>query len=255
LSKTTKRVALALVLLCLTLGGTALYQRKTGSSHEATQSTAAEPSTPIATAPTSAAPTPAAPPGDRAAAVVAQPEEHEAREHVRREPREERSAHRKKSLAMAGRASAIRESQSPAAAPPAEPPTPQSRRGNVAIEVRPKLGDAVQSFEIVKVAASVDGHEVSALDGKSFGQRNNEVQAWNGTVEAGEHVLNVVVEYHGNGHKVFSYFNGYRYTARSSTHFRVDEGGRLQMVVDLVDTGGVNTAFEKRLAIAFAARP
>jgi len=132
---------------------------------------------------------------------------------------------------------------------------PQNRLGNVAIEVRPKLGDAVQSFQIVKVAASVDGRQVSALDGQSFGEHKNEVQAWNGNIEAGEHVLNIVVEYHGNGHRVFSYFDGYRYTARSSTHFRLDEGARLQMMVDLLDTGGVNTPFERRLAIAFATKP
>jgi hypothetical protein len=216
---------------------------------------------------------PVAPPGDRAAATAAGSGNDEERGRASGAPREERRSHRGKALAMeeptpatsesqtptvaapAEPAPATSESQTPTVAAPAEPPMPQHRRGNVAIEVRPKLGNAVQSFEIVKVAASVDGYEVSALDGKSFGPHRSEVEAWNGTIDAGEHVLNVVVEYHGNGHGVFSYFDGYRYTARSSTHFRLDEGARLQMMVDLIDKGGVNTAFDKRLAIAFAAKP
>jgi len=216
---------------------------------------------------------PAAPPGDRAAATVARSGNDELRGHASGAPREERRSHQEKALAIAEPPPATSESQSGAVAAPAEPAPaasepqtrtvaapaepllPQQRRGNVAIEVRPKLGGAVQSFEIVKVAASVDGHEVSALDGKSFGPHKSEVEAWNGTIDAGEHVLNVVVEYHGNGHGVFSYFDGYRYTARSSTHFRVDGGGRSEMKVDLIDKGGVNTAFDKRLAIAFATKP
>jgi hypothetical protein len=146
------------------------------------------------------------------------------------------------------------------AAPQAASPTaetaavPQERWGNLTIQIRPKLGDTVHAFALAKVAAFVDGRQVSALDGKSFGQRNTEVQAWNSTITAGEHVLNVVVEYHGNGHSVFSYFDGYRYTARSSAPFRIEEGRRLEMMVDLLDRGGVNTPFEQRLAIAFAKR-
>jgi hypothetical protein len=155
---------------------------------------------------------------------------------------------------VVARAAAASKSQEQAAAVSAALSMLQKKWGNVAVELRPKLG-AVQSFEIVKVAISVDGREVSVVDGKSFGQHNNAIEAWSGTIETGAHILAVLVEYEGNGHNVFSYFKGYRYTARSRTLFRVDEGARLHMLVDLVDKGGVNTAFEKRLAIAFAAEP
>jgi hypothetical protein len=272
MSKTTKRVVLALVLLCLSLGGTALYFRGSGSSeHAKVAAVAGQPSTPIAAAPMlavtpSPSPPPAtaepvAPPEERASPTVARSRKGEERERASDEPREERRSHRKKAaLALEDPEPAARSrSQAPSVvapgAAPAEPSLPQPKFGNIAIDVRPKLGDAVQSFEIVKVAASVDGRAVAELDGKSFSPHKGEVEAWNGAIEAGAHVLNIVVEYHGNGHGVFSYFDGYRYTARSSTLFRLDEGARLHMLVDLVDKGGVNTAFEKRLAIAFAPRP
>ena len=271
MSKTTKRVALALVILCLCVGGTALYFRGTGTLQEAAKPAAGgQPSTLMAIAPAPApapamapAPVPPSPPaaaepvaasGDhREAATVARSGNDDERAPTSRAPREERRSRRKKALAMAKAVPAAGESHAQAAT--AEVTAPQNRQGHVAIAVRPKLGAAVQSFDIVKVAASVDGHEVSALDGKSFGPHKDEVEAWNGSIDAGEHVLNIVVEYHGNGHGVFSYFDGYRYTARSSTHFHLNEGAQLQMVVDLIDKGGVNTAFEKRLAIAFGEKP
>jgi hypothetical protein len=198
---------------------------------------------------------PVAPPGDRARPGVAHPGGREDGRPARREPGEEGRSHRRKALALAAPAAATSKSQEQAAALSAALSMLQKKWGNVAIELRPKLGDAVQSFEIVKVAIWVDGREVSALDGKTIGQHKSGVEAWNSTIETGAHILAVNIEYQGNGHHVFSYFNDYRYTARSRTLFRVNEGERLQMLVDLVDKGGMNTSFDKRLAIAFAAEP
>jgi len=285
-SKTTKRVAPALLLLCFFLGGTALYRLRTSSSQETRQAAADQPSAPIApvVVPSSAAAVaePVAPPADRAGASVAQPRGRavvpssgvavaepvappgdRARPDVaqaggsdeggpaRREPEEGRP-HRKKTVALAARAAAASKSQEEASAVAAALAMLQPKWGSVAVKLRSRLGVAIQSFEIVKVAVWVDGREVSTLDGKSFHEEKDAVEAWNGTLETGAHILAVVVEYRGNGH-VFSYFNQYRYTARSRTLLRVDEGARLQMLVDLEDKGGVNTPFDKRLAIAFAA--
>ena len=126
--------------------------------------------------------------------------------------------------------------------------------GNVAIRVRPKLGGKVQAFQIVKIVAFVDAIEVVAIDDKNFWQGKPEIELWKGSLPAGEHQLKVVVDYHGNGHSVFSYFDSYHYAATSSTLFQLQEGARLEMMIDLVDKGGVNTAFDKRLQIAFAPR-
>jgi hypothetical protein len=268
LSKRTKRVGLAVLLLSLTLGGATLYLHANRSPGGAEQAAAGKTSISIAAAPapTPVAATPLADPPvvDRArapaptiviaAAVKARSDGARRRARPERsEPGDKEPLRSEKTVAVA-----IVEPERPAqqaAAPTAETAAvPQERWGNLTIQIRPKLGDTVHSFEIAKVAAFVDGRQVSALDGKDFGQHNPEVQAWNSTITAGEHVLNVVVEYHGNGHSVFSYFDGYRYTARSSTLFRIEDRARLEMTVDLLDRGGVNTPFERRLAIAFAKR-
>jgi hypothetical protein len=106
----------------------------------------------------------------------------------------------------------------------------------------------------VKIAAFVDGLKVAAVDDKTFWEGKPELELWKGALDAGEHVLTVDVAYRGNGHGVFSYFDNYHYNARSSTRFRLDDGARLQMLVDVLDKGGMNTSFDQRLLIAFAQR-
>jgi hypothetical protein len=139
--------------------------------------------------------------------------------------------------------------EEPAAVAPAPPPR---KLGDIAIRVRPKLGAKVQSFQIVKMVAFVDSEEIVAIDDKNFWQGKPEIDVWKGRLPVGEHVLKVVVDYHGNGHSVFSYFDTYHYATNSSTQFQLQEGARLEMMIDVVDKGGVNTAFDKRLQIAFA---
>jgi hypothetical protein len=122
--------------------------------------------------------------------------------------------------------------------------------GTVTIRARAKMGTA---FQILKVTSSIDGLEVFSSGGAGL-QQGQELDLFKGTLPPGEHTLVVVAEYKGDGHRVFSYFDGYRYRARSSTRFQVQNGEKKDMTVDLSDKGGANTAFEDRLAIAFVTR-
>jgi hypothetical protein len=146
------------------------------------------------------------------------------------------------------------------AAPPsevpavAEPTPPPRKLADIAIKVRPMLGTKAPAFQIVRMVALIDTKEIVAIDDKTFWQGKQEIDLWKGRLPVGDHVLNVVVDYHGNGHSVFSYFDSYHYATHSSTQFQLQEGARLEMMIDIVDKGGVNTAFDKRLQIAFAPR-
>jgi hypothetical protein len=182
------------------------------------------------------------------------------RTYARRDLSDERRTEQQGTLAVMEPVADAGSSEEPAVVAPSSevqavaPTPPQEKLGDIAIRVRPKLGAKVQVFQIVKVVAFVDAKEIVAIDDKTFWQGKQDIDLWKGSLPVGEHVLNVLVDYHGNGHNVFSYFDTYHYATRSSTQFRLQEGARLEMMVDLVDKGGVNTAFDKRLQISFAQR-
>jgi hypothetical protein len=137
------------------------------------------------------------------------------------------------------------------APPPAEPASPPAPRpGTVVIRARASTGAA---FRLVRVNSWVDGREVFACQGDRL-PPGAEIELFEGSLPPGDHHLLVIAEYSGNGHHVFSYFDQYHYRARSSTQFRLGEGDRADLTVDLRDRGGANTAFEDRLAIAFRSR-
>jgi hypothetical protein len=166
------------------------------------------------------------------------------------ERREEQPAEQKVAVAAPEAPAAPAESD----LTPEEAAVLRGKRGNMAIEFRPKLGGAVRAFQIMKISAFVDGRKVVAVDDKTFWEGKPQIELWQGELEAGAHVLTVEVAYRGNGHGVFSYFDNYHYDVRSSTQFRLEDGPRLQMMVDLIDKGGMNTSFDKRLLLAFAQR-
>jgi len=261
LSKTTKRTVLVLLLLCLGLGGAVLYRRNTGSTEGMKQAAAPQPAPatvpeadpPIAPPAAAQATDSITPRAARGVSAAAKKASNDELAHIDPEPREEQPAEQRVALAEADAA------VTPAA--PVEPElTPEEvallrgKRGEMAVEFRPNLGSAVATFQIMKISTFVDGHKVAAVDDKTVWEGKPEIELWKGALEAGEHVLTVEVAYRGNGHHVFSYFDKYHYDVRSSTKFRLDEGPRLQMLVDLIDKGGMNTSFEKRLLLVFAQR-
>src|SRR5262249_26077318 len=107
LSKTTKRVALVLLLLCLSLGGTVLYRHGTGSSEGRREAAAGGPAKAIAPAPTPApgatpAIAPPSPPEERAAAGAGTTGgDSDQRPRVGCPPHDGQPWSRKKALAMA----------------------------------------------------------------------------------------------------------------------------------------------------------
>jgi hypothetical protein len=258
LSKTTKRIALAFLLLCLVLGGAVLHRRNRGSSEGMKEATAGQSSASIV--PPSApaiAPSPAAeakdslPPGaEPGAATTGKTATNDERRRRKHEPRDEERPLQKSALAAAESAPTPGESE----AKPEEAAVRHAKPGNMAIELRPKLGGSVSAFQIMKISAFVDGLKIAEVEDKTLWEGKPEMELWKGAFGAGEHALTVLVAYKGNGHGVFSYYDNYRYEARASTRFRLEEGARLQMMVDILDKGGINTSFDKRLFIAIAQR-
>jgi hypothetical protein len=271
MSKTTKRTVLVLLLLCLGLGGAVLYRRGAGSSEGMKQTVARQPASAIDPQSDPAiAPPPAAsqandsvaPRAARRLAVAEKTANSDEPAPGLPEPPEEQPSAPTVALAEAdadAEAAAAAEAAAPAAPvesglTPEEAAVLRGKRGELAVAFRPKLGSAVAMFQIMKISAFVDGRKVAVIDDKAVWEGKPEIELWKGTLDAGEHVLTVEVAYHGNGHHVFSYFDKYHYDVRSSTQFRLDEGPRLQMMVDLIDKGGMNTSFEKRLLLTFAQR-
>jgi hypothetical protein len=280
MSKGTKRaVGLGILLLCLTAGVATLRHRRSATGPEQgapVQATAPPPrraavpgDSPEMGAP-AASPEPGAPVGSpepntpglagQTAMETADPPGRDTRPRRKREPTTRWSpgapppgAARPLASAAPSAAPAEIPAAAPASAPAVEEAPPQKKRGNVAVHVRPRLGGTVPAFQLMTVTTLIDGRVVATSEGKGF-ESSRPLEVFTGTLEVGEHALNILAEYRGNGHNVFSYFEGYRYTARSSIRFAVKEGTRSEITVDLLDKGGVTRAFEDRLAIAFIKR-
>jgi hypothetical protein len=106
------------------------------------------------------------------------------------------------------------------------------------------------SLRLVKITLLLDGSPVFQLSGDTLASARD-FDAFNRRIDVGSHTLTAVAEFQGNGHGVFSYYDGYKYKARSAQQFVVDKARPAQVTVTLFEKGGPLTSVENRLAIAF----
>jgi hypothetical protein len=143
-----------------------------------------------------------------------------------------------------------------AAAPPAPPPLPSASAPAAIAQVESGVlvarhhNSVGASLRLMKVAYLLDGKTIFSEDGAKL-QEAKDLEVFNRRTTAGEHTLSVIATFQGNGHGVFSYFDSYRYMARSEHRFLVREKGVTQLSVTLLEKSGPLTAIENRLAIAF----
>ena len=112
-----------------------------------------------------------------------------------------------------------------------------------------KMGN---SYRLIQLVYALDGttiftrkDESGALhDTKSF-------DILSGPITPGSHTLSVMAVYRGHGYGVFKYLRKYKFTARSSHTFTVDEGKGLSIKVVGFEKGGATTQLEDRPALDF----
>jgi len=104
------------------------------------------------------------------------------------------------------------------------------------------------SFRLIGVTVGLDGRPLYARKAEAP-PREGPLLVHDGVLEAGEHELAVELDFRGSGHGVFSYLNGYRFSAKKEHRFRLD--GDRPAVVHVIahERGGPTTPLEERPAI------
>ncbi|MDW8185995.1 MAG: hypothetical protein RMJ98_23195, partial [Myxococcales bacterium] len=72
-----------------------------------------------------------------------------------------------------------------------------------------------------------------------------------GSIPPGDHTLQLVLQFQGNGYGVFSYLKGYKFNVQSSHSFRAIEGKTITLQVIAYEKGGATTPLEERPAVRY----
>lgn len=110
------------------------------------------------------------------------------------------------------------------------------------------------TFELQRAVYLLDGAQIFPTADSPTGEALAEQEAFDvyrGSIVPGEHTLSVTLEYQGDGHGVFSYLQGYRFTVRSSYSFTAPEGRALTVRIVGLENGSQTTPLEDRPTIRY----
>lgn len=108
------------------------------------------------------------------------------------------------------------------------------------------------AFRLKRVVALYDGAPLATkTDEKDGIGDQKEIPLYAELVQPGDHTLQVLLEYQGNGYGIFSYLKGYKFEVRSSRSFTAVEGKTIQLKVVGFEQGGPTTPLEERPAVRY----
>jgi hypothetical protein len=76
-----------------------------------------------------------------------------------------------------------------------------------------------------------------------------EIPVFTGSVPPGDHTVQILLNFQGNGYGIFTYLRGYKFEVKSSHSFTVVEGKALSVTATALEKGGVTTPLEQRPAM------
>lgn len=77
------------------------------------------------------------------------------------------------------------------------------------------------------------------------------IPVYSGSMPPGDHIINVVLTFQGNGFGVFSYLRGYKFEVKASHPFTALEGKSLTVSAIAYEKGDITTPLEQRPQIQF----
>ncbi|GAC1520806.1 MAG: hypothetical protein NVS3B10_21960 [Polyangiales bacterium] len=115
--------------------------------------------------------------------------------------------------------------------------------------------DMSSAFRLKRIVALYDGAPLATKtdEGEQVGDQK-EIPLYAELVQPGDHTLQVLLEYQGNGYGIFSYLKGYKFEVRSSRSFTAIEGKTVQLRVVGYEQGGPTTPLEERPAVRYVER-
>ena len=103
------------------------------------------------------------------------------------------------------------------------------------------------AFKLVRALFVIDGAvQYNKSDDTGALAEQKEIPIYNGSVPPGDHTVQVVLAFQGNGYGVFTYFRNYKFEVKSSHAFTSVDGKQLILTATAVERGGVTTPVEQR---------
>lgn len=111
------------------------------------------------------------------------------------------------------------------------------------------------AFKLRRLVVVLDGAvQYNKLDDADSLALLKEIPVFSGPLPRGDHTVEVVIEWRGNGFGVFSYLKGYKFKSKSRRSFTVPGGKKLELDIIAWERGGVTTPLEKRPAVHYLER-
>ena len=112
--------------------------------------------------------------------------------------------------------------------------------------------DMSSAFRLVRALFVLNGavQYNKADDSGALGEQTT-IPILTGSIPPGDHTMQILLQFQGNGYGVFSYLKGYKFDVRSTHSFRAIEGKTLSLQVIAYEKGGVTTPLEERPAVRF----
>jgi hypothetical protein len=106
------------------------------------------------------------------------------------------------------------------------------------------------AFRLVRALFVIDGtvqYNRQDETGALADQKN--IPIFSGSVPPGDHTVQVLLSFQGNGYGVFTYLKGYHFEVKSSHSFTAVEGRTLALTATALEKGGVTTPLEQRPSV------
>jgi hypothetical protein len=111
------------------------------------------------------------------------------------------------------------------------------------------------AFRLTRALFVVDGAvQYNRQDDSGALADQKEIPIFNGSMPPGDHTVQVILNFQGNGYGVFTYLRGYKFEVKSAHSFTAVEGKTLGLVATALEKGGVTTPLEQRPTIEWGER-
>jgi hypothetical protein len=106
------------------------------------------------------------------------------------------------------------------------------------------------AFRLTRAVFVVDGAvQYNKQDDTGALADQKEIPIFNGSMPPGDHTVQVILNFQGNGYGVFTYLRGYKFEVKSAHSFTAVEGKTLNVLATALEKGGVTTPLEQRPTI------
>jgi hypothetical protein len=112
--------------------------------------------------------------------------------------------------------------------------------------------EMTSAFVLTRALVVMDGQiQYNRQDDSGALGEQKLIPVYSGSMPPGDHILNVVLTFQGNGFGVFSYLRGYKFEVKASHAFTALEGKSLVVSAIAYEKGDITTPLEQRPQIQF----